>query len=141
MIILDTNVLSEMMRAQRNRTFVRWILATDSGEFVTTTVAQAEILFGVALLPEGRRRTLLAGAVKQMFAEDFAGRILPFDSASAEQYAALAAQRRGLGRPMAPFDAQIAAIARSRNAVLATRNIKDFMDCDVRLVNPWEAQV
>jgi predicted nucleic acid-binding protein len=141
MIVLDTNVLSEMMRAQRDPTFVRWILATDSSELFTTTVAQAEILFGMALLPEGRRRTMLAAAIKQMFAEDFAGRILPFDSASAEEYAALAAQRRGLGRPMAPFDAQIAAIARSRNAVLATRSIKDFMDCDVRLVNPWAAYV
>ncbi len=140
MIVLDTNVLSEMMRAQRDRTFVRWILATDSSELFTTTVAQAEILFGLALLPDGRRRALLAAAIKQMFAEDFAGRILPFDSASAEEYAALAAQRRNLGRPMAPFDAQIAAIVRSRKAVLATRNIKDFLDCDVRLVDPWDGQ-
>jgi toxin FitB len=138
MIILDTNVLSEMMRPQRDRTSMTWILAEDPAQLFTTAVAQAEILFGLALLPQGRRRTLLAGAVRQMFAEDFAERTLPFDSAAAEEYAALAAQRRGLGRPIAPFDAQIAAIARSRNAILATRNIKDFGDCDVRLVNPWD---
>ena len=139
MIILDTNVISEMMRPQRDGMFMRWILATDSGELFTTAVTQAEILFGLALLPQSRRRTLLAGAIKNIFAEDFADRILPFDSASAEEYAALSAQRRAAGRPIAPFDAQIAAIARSRGAVLATRNTKDFTDCSVRLVNPWEA--
>jgi predicted nucleic acid-binding protein len=139
MIILDTNVLSEMMRPQRDGTFMRWILAADSGELFTTAVTQAEILFGLAALPQGRRRTLSAGAVKNIFAEDFADRILPFDSASAEEYATLSALRRGSGRPIAPFDAQIAAIARSRNAVLATRSIRDFTDCGVRLVNPWES--
>ncbi len=138
MIILDTNVLSEMIRPQRDKTFLGWILGVDSEEFFTTAVTQAEILFGLALLPQSRRRALLARAVKQMFSEDFADRILPFDGASAEEYAALSAHRRSSGRPIAPFDAQIAAIARSRNAVLATRNVKDFHDCEVRLVNPWE---
>ena len=139
MIILDANVLSEMMRVERDRAFVRWILATDSAELFTTAIAQAEILFGLALLPEGRRRNLLMGAIEEMFAQNFAGRILPFDSASAEAYAAIAAQRRSLGHPIQPFDGQIAGIARSRDAVLATRNVKDFIECGLRLVNPWEA--
>lgn len=139
MIILDTNVLSEMMRLERNGAFVRWIQATDSDELFTTAVTQAEILLGVALLPRGRRQASLAEATRQIFLENFAGRILPFDSGAAEEYAALAAKKRGLGRSMESLDAQIAAIVRSRNAVLATRNIKHFIECDVRLVNPWEA--
>lgn len=138
MIILDTNVLSEMMRLERDSTFVRWLLATDSDEFFTTTVTQAEILLGVALLPQGRRRALLAGATRQMFEQNFAGRILPFDSAAAEEYATVVDKKRSLGRPMEPFDAQIAAIARSQGAALATRNLKDFVECDLRLINPWE---
>jgi predicted nucleic acid-binding protein len=139
MIVLDTNVLSEMMRLERDGVFVRWIQATDSDELFTTAVTQAEILFGVALLPLGRRKALLAEAARQTFSENFAGRILPFDSGAAEECAALAAKKRGLGRSMESLDAQIAAIVRSRNAVLATRNIKRFIECDVRLVNPWEA--
>jgi predicted nucleic acid-binding protein len=138
MIILDTNILSEMMRLERDGAFVRWIGATDSDELFTTAITQAEISFGVALLPHGRRRALLAGATRQVFAENFAGRILPFDSRAAEEYATLSAKKRSLGRSMESLDAQIAAIARSRDAVLATRNIKDFIDCDVRLINPWE---
>ncbi|GGJ65114.1 ribonuclease VapC [Sphingopyxis bauzanensis] len=102
-----------------------------------TTVTQAEILFGIAILDPGRRRDDLQSAAMAMFAEDFAGRIVGFDVDAAPVFAAIAAERRQLGRPISQFDAQIAAIARSRGAALATRNIRDFEACDIELIDPW----
>ena len=138
MILLDTNVLSEMMRPAPTDAVLRWIAGRPASLLYTTCVTQAEILFGLALLPEGRRRDGLMAAVDLMFVEDFGGRILPFDSAAAQAFASIAADRRWAGRPTGTFDAQIAAIARSRGAVLATRNVTDFQECGLVLVNPWE---
>jgi len=138
MIILDTNALSEMLNPRANEIFARWVRSVDSSELYTTTIAQAEVLFAVELLPQGRRRAVLAKAVRQIFEEDFAERILPFDSAAAGEYAAIAARRRRSGRPIGSLDAQIAAITRWQRAILATRNVRDFQDCEVQLINPWE---
>lgn len=137
MILLDTNVLSELMRPQPNTAVVAWVNA-HSGEALVSAITQAEISLGVALLPNGKRREALAAAVRQMFGEDFVGRCLPFDATAAEYFARLVAERRRIGRPVTTQDAQIAAIALTNNAVLATRNTDDFEEipCLV-LVDPW----
>jgi hypothetical protein len=98
----------------------------------------AEILFGIELLPKGKRRDTMLEEAEATFAEDFAGRILPFDEDAARAFPEIAIRRRAQGRPIADLDAQIAAIARSRDAILATRNTADFEGCGVRLVNPWQ---
>ncbi len=138
MIILDTNVVSELMRPTPSEPVVRWIGAQPADRLFTTTITQAEILFGVALLPQGRRRDALANMAVQMFAEDFSGRVLSFDEAAALAFAPIAAGRRRQGRPIGALDAQIASIAVSRGAELATRNIADFLDCGLAPINPWE---
>lgn len=137
MIVLDTNVLSELMKAVPSQAVRDWLAEWPSTSLFTTTITQAEILYGLALLPVGQRRDGLEAAVQSMFEEEFAERVLPFDAASAHEYARIAAGRRQSGRPIAQFDAQIAAIARSRGAALATRNTGDFESCGVQLFNPW----
>ena len=104
--------------------------------FVTTIIV-AEILFGIELLPRGKRRDQMVAQAEAAFAEDFAGQVLPFDEDAARAFPEIAVRRRAQGRPIADLDAQIAAIAHSRHAILATRNTGDFEDCGLRLVNPW----
>ncbi len=137
MIILDTNVLSELVRLAPAESVLRWVNAQPGSGLYTTTITQAEILYGIAILPSGQRRTALEQAATAMFQEDFRQRILPFDAAAAPLYAAVAARRRQAGRPIAQLDAQIAAIVASRDALLATRNTPDFDDCGIQLVDPW----
>jgi len=138
MIILDTNVLSEFMRAVPNPPVMDWIAQQIPSEVFVTTITQAEMYYGLALLTMGKRRSDMDKAVQQMFEQDFLERILSFDRAAALEYAKLASLRRQIGKPIAQADAQIAAIALSKNAVLATRNIADFCDCHLTPVNPWE---
>jgi predicted nucleic acid-binding protein len=138
MIILDTNVLSELMRPRPLASVVEWLGCHPVSDLFITTITQAEVLFGLELLPR-RRRTALVETAEAMFEEDFAERILPFDSAAARVFPRIAAARRALGRPMAQSDAQIAAIARSRDAFLATRNTRDFEHCELTVLNPWRA--
>jgi predicted nucleic acid-binding protein len=137
MVLLDTNVVSEMMRPRPELAVERWLAGQPDSSVFVSAVTEAELHYGVALLPYGRRRAALAEAVEGTLAEDFAGRILVFDSAAAIEYATLAADHRLTGRPISVTDAQIAAIARSRGAALATRNVTDFEGCGVEVVNPW----
>ena len=116
---------------------MRWLAAQQPDGLFTTTITQAEILLGLALMPHGRRSKSHAQLAHEILNLDFAGRILPFDSQAAETYAIIASERRNRGRPIATFDAQIASIARSHNAELATRNVADFDACGVKVVNPW----
>ena len=138
MIVLDTNVLSELMRQKPAERVVQWMEPQANSSLFTTTVTQAELLYGVSVLPAGRRKEALAAAVDEMFEHDFKGRVLPFDGSAAVTFAAICADRNRLGRPISQFDAQIAAIVRSRGAALATRNISDFDACGIRVIDPWQ---
>ncbi len=140
MIVLDTNVVSELMKPGPAPEVLRWFGDYPAARLFITTVTQAEILLGLELLPKGRRRAALESAASAMFEEDFAGRVLPFDGAAAAQYAKIAAVRQKAGRPISQFDAQIASLALSRGAAVATRNLRDFEGCGLELLYPWKAR-
>jgi len=137
MIILDTNVLSETLRPAPSTRVLEWMGSEPASALFTTTITESEMLYGVALLPEGARRQSLKSVVDLIFEQDLAGRVLPFDSAAAHEFADIAASRRRAGRPISEADARIAAIARSRGAALATRNVGDFAGCKLELIDPW----
>jgi toxin FitB len=137
MIIVDTNVLSEVIKVSPSPRVVDWWNSHPETELYLTSITPAEILAGIELLPKGKRRAAIAQAAEATFREDFADRILPFDGESAREFARIIAVRRKLGRPISQPDAQIAAIARNCGAVMATRNTGDFERCGVKLVNPW----
>lgn len=139
MLVLDTNVISEIMKASPSLRVMEWWSQQQSGELFITTVTMAEILYGIKILPRGKRSDSLGVEAELVFSHDFAGRILPFDEEAARVFAEIAAARRAQGRPIAEFDAQIAAITRSCRAILATRNTGDFEGCGVSLANPWAA--
>jgi predicted nucleic acid-binding protein len=138
MLVLDTNVISEIMKALPSPRVMDWWSQQQPPELFTTTVTVAEILYGIEILPRGKRRDSLRAEAEVVFTQDFAGRILPFDEDAARAFPQIAAVRRQEGRPIAGLDAQIAAVARTRRAILATCNIADFEGCGVRLVNPWQ---
>jgi toxin FitB len=138
-IIIDTNVLSEIMRPEPESAVISWLGSHDGRDLYTTSISVAEILFGLERLPTGRRRQQLAGAARDIF-EAFDEHVLPFDVPAASQYATIAHAREGAGAPISGFDAQIAAICRTHRATLATRNVKDFEATGVELVNPWSAR-
>jgi len=138
MIILDTNVLSELLRPEPARQVERWLSVQDGARICFTTVGEAELRHGVALLPAGKRRTALAAAIDGLLEEDFRDRILPFDRAAARAYAVIASARRAAGRPISQLDCQIAAIARARDATVATRNTNDYEGCGIALIDPWK---
>ena len=138
MYLLDTNILSEMMAAAPARAVAAWISRQPIESLFTAAVCQAEILAGVAIMPDGRRRTDLETAAQAMFLEDFEGRVLPFDISAAVAYADIFAERRRSGRPTATSDLMIASVARVHGADVVTRNVADFEGCGVGLVNPWD---
>jgi toxin FitB len=135
--LLDTNVLSELLRAAPNPAVMAWITTQSAEGLFVTSVTEAEMRLGVRLLPAGKRRQSLETALTAMFAEDFARRILPFDSAAVPAYVEVVYKRRATGRPISQFDAQIAAIALCHGDKLATRNVSDFEGCGLSLVDPW----
>jgi len=137
MIILDTNVLSELMRPTPSPRVAAWVAKQSVTELFTTSITEAEIFYGIELLAKGKRREALLAAAEAMFAEDLAGRVFGFESDAARVFSGIAARRRVLGRPISHADAQIAAIAQVRRAKLATRNVADFGDCGLDLVDPW----
>ena len=136
-LVLDTNVVSELMRDPMDRRVLAWIDRQPHRQLFVTAVTEAEIRAGVERLPLGRRRRELGEAAERAF-RVFAGRILPLDSAAALEYAAVVAERQSAGRPIGGFDALIAAIARARGAAIATRDVGGFEGLGIELVNPWE---
>ncbi|AKH70666.1 MULTISPECIES: type II toxin-antitoxin system VapC family toxin [Gammaproteobacteria] len=138
MIILDTNVLSETLRPSPDARALAWLEAQPRAALFTTTITQAEVLYGVRVLPNGQRKAALLDAVQAIFVSDMAGQVLGFDSDAAAAYAEIAAFRKTAGKPISQFDAMIAAVAKSRGAGLATRNVKDFADCGIQVVDPWQ---
>jgi len=137
-IVLDTNVLSELMRHAPAPAVIDWFDRQSRAGLFTTSITRAEVFYGLGILPPSQRREHLTAQARKAFAL-FAGRILPFDDDAADAFAVIAAARRQAGRPISQSDAQIAAIAQSRGSALATRNIADFADCGLRLVDPWQS--
>lgn len=140
MLILDTNVVSEAMRPVPEAQVLEWLARQPVSEICTTAVTEAEILAGIAQMPEGRRRQEFLQRAELMFESYFECGVFPFDRPAARYFAAILAQRRRAGRPIAEFDAQIAAIARVHGATVATRNVRDFDGCGIKVVNPWEGR-
>ena len=137
MIVLDTNVLSELRRPNPDLSVINWFTDQVTSNLHMTTISEAKLRYGVEMLPAGRRREKLMVGIERLFRVVFAGRILPFDSRAARSYAAIAASRRAAGRPISQADCQIAAIAHSVGASIATRNVRDFEGCGVDVINPW----
>jgi predicted nucleic acid-binding protein len=138
-IILDTNVISELARIDPEPNVVTWLDSRPAAEVATTAITAAELLYGVARLPDGRRKAALVETIDALINEDFRDRVEPFDARAAEQYAAVGGGREKKGRPIKTADAQIAAICLVHRATLATRNTGDFTDTGIDLINPWDA--
>ncbi len=141
MNVLDTNVISELIRPAPNESVVGWVDRQRSSQTYITSITLAELLYGVGRLPDGRRKRNLAEQIEAMVNDDFDGRVLAFDETAAVHYADIVIQRERLGRPIGMADAQIAAICRSHGSSIATRNVDDFTDTSVTIVNPWEPEI
>ncbi|AXH36937.1 type II toxin-antitoxin system VapC family toxin [Humibacter sp. BT305] len=138
MIILDTNVVSEYSRSDCDRRVLRFVSAILLREVWITSITTAELLDGIALMPDGRRRRELSGITARVVEQELGGRVLAFDRLDSVEYASVRALRARAGRPIDVMDAQIAAIARRHRATLVTRNVRDFEGCGIEVVNPWE---
>ena len=138
MIVLDTNVLSELMRVNPSTAVEARIKSNRRNTLFITAITQAEILYGISILPQGTRKQQLYRAAEDIFSREFKNRILPFNHESANQFAVISSHRRSLGSPISQFDAQIAAICSVNKASIATRNTKDFANCRIDIINPWD---
>ncbi|HTS07733.1 MAG TPA: type II toxin-antitoxin system VapC family toxin [Candidatus Eisenbacteria bacterium] len=138
MIILDTNVVSELMRPTPEPRVLHWFSGQSSEDLHVTAVTVAEVLYGIELISTSRRRDVLRTGAEKVFGDVFVDRILTFEDRAARAFSQIASSRRRQGKPITEFDAQIAAITRVHGATLATRNPYVFEGCGVRLVNPWE---
>jgi toxin FitB len=140
MFLIDTNVISELMRAAPAPSVLNWFSTQDPSTLYLSAVTEAELRTGIAILPAGQRREGLRAALDATIAEDFEGRILPFDTYAAKTYADIASMRRTAGRPIADADCQIASIARAAGMPLVTRNTRDFEGCGIDVINPWDGE-
>lgn len=141
MILLDTNVISELVRQFPDRAVVSFIDRQPPDSVFTTAICEAEIHYGLARMPRGRRRDNLRARIRAFLGTGYSARILPFDSTCAQLYGIIRADREAAGRPITVEDGMIAAIARAYGAMVATRNLADFQDCGVDIVNPWDPVV
>ena len=137
MIVLDTNVLSELMKPMPSKLVVRWVDQQDPSELYISAITVAEILYGIARLPDGKRKTALLTVASDMFEQDFDGHILAFDAQAAVVYADIVSQSEGSGCQVSMADAQIAAVTQSRQGMLVTRNVNDFKSFKMEIINPW----
>lgn len=138
MILIDTNVISEMMKPYPDKVVLQWIDQQDATELYISAITLAEISYGLNVLPDGKRRENLEAAFTKAIVEAFTGRILVFDELAAYQYGKIMGHRRKLGKALGVPDGQIAAIASAQNAKVATRNVRDFIHCGLQLINPFE---
>jgi hypothetical protein len=141
MIVLDTNIISEIMRPRPSANVTNWLNAQAAHQLYVTAVTIAEILYGLQILPEGKRRRRLEHSFETFIANAFDQRVLVFDEAAGRKYAELMAYRKKIGQPMSLPDGQIAAIASVHGFSVATRNIDDFESCGLQLINPFEQLV
>lgn len=139
MILLDTNVISELFKPVPDAGVVDWLATQPAAAVFTTAITRGELLYGVKRMLEGQRKNTLLRGLNRLFDVRLSGRVLDYDSDAADAYADVAAERRASGRPISQSDAMIAGIARSRGAALATRNVKDFHDCGIEVIDPWGA--
>lgn len=137
MIVLDTNVVSEAMRPKPNRSVVGWLNAQAADTLYLSSVTLAELLFGIGVLSAGAKKDRLALALNRLLAL-FPGRVLPFDQEAARRYAEMAVTARAAGRPLPTADGYLAATAAAHGFAVATRNVRDFRDTGVQLINPWQ---
>ena len=137
MIILDTNVVSELTRPAPDPNVLRWVSAQSPSQLYITVITEAELRYGVELLCPGRRRTDLEAAINRIIGNSFGGRVLPFEANAAPIYGEIRAARRIMGRSIKELDCMIAAIARVNGAAVATRDTGGFEDCGIEVVNPW----
>lgn len=137
MFVLDTNVLSELIRPQPNALVTQWVSSKPLNQLYTTAITVAEMRHGINAMPNGKRKDLIRNCIDGLLLEDFSNRILPFDEAAAVEYADWVSTRQNEGRPVSQFDAQIAAIAVNAKATLVTRNVKDFDGLNTGLIDPW----
>ena len=140
MIILDTNVVSEPSQPRPSSAVMGWFAAQEASQLFTTTATEAELRYGLALIPAGHRRDQLETALMRFLATELDERVLPFDRAAAREFGAVTAARRKAGLQIKVFDSQIAAIARVHGAAVATRDVDDFAHSGVTIINPWTAQ-
>lgn len=138
MIVVDTNVVAELMKVSPDQTVVSWMNDQDSSTLFLTTVTIGEIGYGLRVMPQGRRRLQMEQGFERILAEAFAGRILAFDEEAARQYAEVMGRRQEIGRRLSAFDGQIASIARANGFAVATRNVRDFVECGVEIINPFQ---
>ena len=138
MVILDTNTLAELMKPTPEPAVVSWMNRQATSDLFLTAISVGEILYGIRILPQGKRRFQLEQGFETILFEAFAGRILVFDEGAARQYGDVMGRRKELGRPLGIPDGQIASIARAKRYGVATRNVKDFVECGVEIVNPFE---
>ncbi len=137
MILLDTNIISEVMKAQPAEAVLDWLDEQNSETLYVSTITVGEITYGLRILPDGKRRSVLRERFERFIGLAFEERVLPYDEPAARVYGELMGNRKELGRPMSVADGQIAAVARSNHLSVATRNVDDFRDCDVELINPF----
>lgn len=137
MFLLDTNVVSELLRPSPDAGVESWVGDLQATDLYFSAIGEAELRYGVAILPTGRRQAALLSAIDAILREDFVNRILPFDSHAAREFADIVVARRSAGRTVAPSDCRIAAIARSRDMTVVTRNVRHFAHMDIEVVNPW----
>jgi toxin FitB len=137
MIVLDTNVLSELIKPAPHPCVVQWVDDQSSSQLMTTSITTAELRAGVAILPRGRRKETIARQIERLITDVFGGYVLAFDTDASTHYADIVATARRRGRPMSALDTQIAAICRQHDATLATRNTNDFRDTKLSTINPW----
>jgi predicted nucleic acid-binding protein len=139
MIVLDTNVVSELMRPSPSTLVLAWVRGREDSELHTTAITLAEIRYGIERLADGRRKELLRTTADEVFGT-FAEQVLPFDARAALRYAAIVSSRDRTGRPIDGFDAQIASICREHQATLATRNGADFQHTGIEVIDPWQEE-